>query len=343
MEIVKHEIEMLNVKAADCFIIHIIDEKNIEHIILVDAGNYNDGQKIIDHLKLHYNSPKIDLAIITHPDDDHYGGFFYLLEKLKNKAEDAIDIDRFWIHDPGNHIRTDDIKYAWNIKNARREARSVLNYNEINLLSLIDELNIPRKEPFAYVGDDYVFVHKDYQLYVLGPTKEYYKPLALSFRNSLVSKAKTENVDEDSTIVLSEDKVFSKTLDEATDDSSGHNQSSLIFIFMPNSDEKYLFMGDAGYQAYNMIPNSLLNYSKNVKWLKVPHHGSKHNLNNEMINAIKPKVAFISTESIGTYLSQAVVNALKKSGCNVYSTHKGGNMLYNQIKNRENYSTATPL
>lgn len=47
MKIEKCEIEMLNIKSADAFIIHIVDED--DHIILVDAGNYNDGQKIINH------------------------------------------------------------------------------------------------------------------------------------------------------------------------------------------------------------------------------------------------------------------------------------------------------
>ncbi|MCT4646355.1 MAG: MBL fold metallo-hydrolase [Carboxylicivirga sp.] len=254
MKIINYEIEMLDVKAADAFIIHIVDESDNDHIILVDAGNYSDGEKIINHLREHYESPKIDLAILTHPDDDHYGGFFYLLEKIKNKDNDAIAIDQFWIHDPGNHIKLADVKYTWKLDNAKEEARSVLNYNDNNLLSLIDALEITRVEPFSEANDTQVYGHSGYQLYILGPTKEYYKSLALSFRNGLLPKANAENTDEDSTVELEEGKVYSKTLADASDDSSKHNQSSLIFSFIPEQNKKYLFMGVKSVSKRTPIP-----------------------------------------------------------------------------------------
>ena len=344
MEIKKYEIEMLDVKSADAFIIHIIDEKDEDHIILVDAGDYTDGQKIIDHLRRYYKSPKINLAIVTHPDDDHYGGFLYLLEKIKEKSKDAIEIKSFWIHDPGQHISAKDVKYGWTEERAKAEACSVLELNGQNLLKLIGDLKINKIEPFAYSGEDFTFGHPDYNLIVLGPSEEYYKSLVPSFRNGLKPKYKAEEIDEDSTVTLKDGKIYSKTLDEAGDDPSTHNQSSLIFAFVPTEGKKYLFMGDAGEAAFKNIPKEFESYIKNVSWLKVPHHGSKYNLTNDMINTIKPKVAYISTEKIGNYLSQSVVNALKKANCSVYSTHKNrASYLHNQIEDRKDYSTAETL
>lgn len=344
MEIKKYEIEMLDVKSADAFIIHIVDENDENHIILVDAGNFNDGQKIINHLRKYYESPKIDLAIVTHPDDDHYGGFFYLLDKIKKKTTDAIEIKEFWIHDPGKHISDKDVKFRWTTENAKAEATSVLELNGQNLLKLILDMKINMIEPFAYCGEDYIFGHPDYNLVVLGPSEEYYKTLVPNFRNDLKPKNKTDEIDEDSTVTLKDGKIYSQTLNEAGDDPSTHNQSSLIFAFVPTDNKKHLFMGDAGEAAFKNIPKEFESYIKNVYWLKVPHHGSKHNLTNNMINTIKPKVAYISTEGIGNYLSQAVVNALKKANCTVYSTHKNrGNYLYNKIKSRNEYSEAEKL
>lgn len=341
MKIEKYEIEMLDVKAADAFIIHIVDEYENDHIILVDAGNYYDGQKIINHIKKYYANPKIDLAILTHPDVDHYGGFFYLLKKLESNEKDKILIEKFWIHDPSKHVTSKNVKYAWKEANAKAEAKSVLEFNGINLLDLIDKRNITRIEPFADTTRNTLKEQTDYKFYILGPTESFYDSKVLDFRHGL--KPNYESEEGDTSITLNEGKVFSKTLYDAGDDSSAHNQCSLIFAFMPSSDKKYLFMGDAGELAFNNIPAEFRDYAKGVKWLKVPHHGSKYNMTNAMINTIKPSIAYISTEKIGNYLSRSLVNALKKSGSKVYSTHKNGSMLHNKIVDRVGYSTAESL
>ena len=56
-----YHIEMLSVGAADTFILYVIDTQNNGHLILIDAGNYNDGEKIIQHIRKYYNNPVIDL------------------------------------------------------------------------------------------------------------------------------------------------------------------------------------------------------------------------------------------------------------------------------------------
>ena len=81
----------------------------------------------------------------------------------------------------------------------------------------------------------------------------------------------------------------------------------------------------------------------NISWLKVPHHGSKHNMNSSIIKWLNPNIAYISTEKVGNYLNMCTVNALKHNNCVVYSTHKGGNKVYNLIVEREGYSTAESL
>ena len=44
MKVTKYEIDMLNVKAADAFLIHFFnDENNYEYVVLIDGGNYDDG------------------------------------------------------------------------------------------------------------------------------------------------------------------------------------------------------------------------------------------------------------------------------------------------------------
>lgn len=59
-----------------------------------------------------------------------------------------------------------------------------------------------------------------------------------------------------------------------------------------------------------------------------------------MIDHLRPKNAFISTEKVGHYLSQAVVNALKKCDCKVCSTHKHGSVWHHcGTTSRDDYSS----
>lgn len=81
-KITRFEIDMLDVKAADAFLIHSFVENSpgleLEYVVLVDSGNEGDGEKILSHIKKYYRQQYIDLVIITHCDIDHYGGMKYL-------------------------------------------------------------------------------------------------------------------------------------------------------------------------------------------------------------------------------------------------------------------------
>jgi len=356
MKVLDYHIEMISVGSADAFIIYFKDESQQEHIVLVDSGNYEDGQKITNHLNNYYNNPTIDLAIVTHPDDDHYGGFIKMLEKIENKDKDAIKIAKFWVNDPGNnHIDKNEIKWINKQKTVNVKARSVFDFKGKNLIDMIDSiLGVnSREEKFTQFGKMsllgktlyYTKADTSFPCFrILGPTKEYYESLIPNFRNDELN---FHEIEDDIDYIQSKDipngECLSPALDKAADDNSAHNQSSLVFLFEPNLERKYLFMGDAGREAFNNITKEtrFLMHNK-IHWLKVPHHGSKHNLDSAMINWMKPKTAYISTECIGNFLNQCTVNALKASGCNVYSTHiDKSNFLHNG--DRIGYSTATPL
>ena len=345
-----YHIEMLSVGAADAFILYVIDKQNNEHLILIDAGNYKDGDKIINHIRKYYNNPVIDLAIVTHCDDDHYGGFVRMLEKLSNGDRDAITIRQFWVNDPGkNHIDVNDVKYVNSRPVVNNRAREIYNCRDLNLLELIDSLRIPRTEKFAEsISNGYglpPIIRPDSHftfLYIIGPTKAYYEELIPKFRDDLKYK-ESDNMYNESADIATNDSL-SPTLDAADDDSSAHNQSSMIILFQPQENKKYLFMGDAGRDAFNHILTPHKSLIEKIPWLKVPHHGSKHNLDSGMIKWIKPKVAYISANSNDEYANRCTIKALKCSGCNVYSTHKDHrNFIHKQIGKREGYSTATPL
>ena len=65
---------------------------------------------------------------------------------------------------------------------------------------------------------------------------------------------------------ISDETTLSKTLDDATDDASAHNQSSIIFLLETDEKQKFLFTGDAGRDAFNHVPQTLLGKVKDVTY-----------------------------------------------------------------------------
>lgn len=98
-KITKFEIDMLDVKAADAFLIHAYVEKGgnneWEYVVLVDAGNEGDGEVIYNHINKYYDQKYIDLIIITHCDSDHYGGMQYLINKHNDRNNIFLNQFRF--------------------------------------------------------------------------------------------------------------------------------------------------------------------------------------------------------------------------------------------------------
>lgn len=343
-KITKFEIDMLDVKAADAFLIHAYVEKGgnneWEYVVLVDAGNEGDGEVIYNHINKYYDQKYIDLIIITHCDSDHYGGMQYLINK-HNDRNNIFLIKKVWVHDPYKHVDVDDVKYIRKEETLRKRLNAAYEFSDgSNLLELLDNAKIAREEVFA--GDSY----GDLNIIVLGPDKDYYDSLIPDFRVDLDFK---EEQDDDVYVGLfsscqSEDDFYSKVLENAYDDKSKVNQSSIIFLFEADGQD-FLFTGDAGKEALHRVVDADKNKAlANLNWLKVPHHGSKHNLDNAIISYFHPKVSYISTEKIKKYANQCTINALKKVG-DVYSTHKDRSTIRHQHKigDREGYSKANPL
>lgn len=343
MEVIDYQIEMLDVGAADAFILWFKTSDKNNHLVLIDAGNYGDGDKIVEYLHHYYPGYFVNLAIVTHCDIDHYGGFVRMLEKIQNKDDDAVQICQFWVNDPANHdIDVDDVKRVRTQQTVEERLKSVYTLsNGLNLLDLIDGLpNVYRKECFA--GFRWCSFREPklspaldsfYSCFtILGPTKTYYESLILDMRNNL------ESVDESVQDAASSLKNVS--FDDIDDDNSAHNRSSTIFLFEA-CGKKCLFAGDAARESFYKMYGEHLSLIKNVDWLKVPHHGSDHNLDSQLVAYINPKTAYISTKELKKDRSPNVVDALKSSGSKVYSTHVHGNLLHNG--NRTGWVPVLPL
>lgn len=51
-------------------------------VVVIDGGFRETGDRLADHIEEYYGTTTVDLAVCTHPDDDHIMGLFTLLERL---------------------------------------------------------------------------------------------------------------------------------------------------------------------------------------------------------------------------------------------------------------------
>lgn len=86
-------VHMIDVGQGDSILL----EYNSEYM-LIDAGEINEGEVVVDYLKGH-NVDKLDYAVITHPHSDHYGGMQTVLESVDTEniiMSEAYNTTRTW-------------------------------------------------------------------------------------------------------------------------------------------------------------------------------------------------------------------------------------------------------
>lgn len=288
MKINRYEIDMLNVEDADAFLIHFFDENEVEHVVLVDAGRYEDGENVAKFIINVYGLYHVDLAICTHCDDDHFGGLLWMIQDMKNNPETSVDIKEIWVNDPGLHCWADEFERKTSDFRTQIQARQVFTLqNGLNLLGVIHALKMSGNRNAGMKVRE-IFSNNDFTAFdgiieVIGPSVEYYEEQVLNFRHSMKANKTTpvaNDKEDDDTIEIDDTgNVKSKTLDNAVPDDNHHNLSSIIFLFKPTADKIYLFTGDAGEDSFkNLRYQSDWERLKNIFWLKLPHHGSKRNI-----------------------------------------------------------------
>ena len=129
--------------------------------------------------------------------------------------------------------------------------------------------------------------------------------------------------------MVTEDEILTdkevKSVMDTEKETSATNKASLILLFHPGN-QKFLLAGDACAKSLHDVVDNLGDEVKN-SILKVPHHGSKHNLTTDVIDLLAPTSATISCKGSKKHPNSGVVYWLSKY-CNVYSTAKSGTLTY---------------
>lgn len=288
-------------------------------VVVIDGGFKESGEQLVQHIKDYYRTSIIDLAISTHPDADHVSGLSVVLENCQ--------VNTLLMHKPWEHA--EDIKNLF--KDGRITASGLEEKLEKSLQSASDLEALARKKGVPIVEPFQGTTGYNGSLHIIGPSQEFYESLLPLFRStptpidSLSIFAPIRKAAE-KTINWLEDRLDIDLLNDDEDTTSPENNTSAVILF--NLDgHKLLFTGDAGKTALLHAADYATSQSialTSLRFLDVPHHGSKRNLSSKVLSRIKAETAFISApKESPKHPAKKITNALKKNGARVFVNRRG--------------------
>jgi beta-lactamase superfamily II metal-dependent hydrolase len=296
------EIDMLSLGNADCILVSRW-ENGVPTRILIDGGNKGNATDVRTfQLGISY----LDHVVCTHPHDDHAGGLTVLL------ADPTLRVGRLWSHIPGCHVDTTALSRVLQAKSESSVIRVLREslVTQRSLLDLAQRRGIPVQEPFQGASIGF--------LTVCSPDLEFYRDTLCCFSDLEKLRLYEERLGA---------MELRSIIDEALEGEPGliddpvtsaENESSVVLATVFNG-ELLLFTADAGVQALGRARDA---YKFGpCRWMQIPHHGSRRNLNRKLIEYFRPQVACVSVEGSKKHPRRAVVNAFKDLGTAVFSTH----------------------
>lgn len=326
------EIDMLNLGNADSILVTRWIG-GVPHRILIDGGRTDDAGKVLAFLRKR-DVKFLDQIVCSHPHEDHIGGLVGVVQSH------AVDFGEAWVHLPWNHIQLPALEKA--LSRSATSAKQVVKIiteslqTTQTLANAIFARGKPIFEPFqgARVGF----------LFVCGPSVTFYENLLNDFTDFAKLAAMEEAFNADAL------QNTREILLEETEDGLGQaptepeNNSSTI-LWMKHAEDALLFTADAGVEALNSVRRAFS--MRSLCWMQIPHHGSRRNISNDLIDYFRPKTAYVSADGTVKHPRRAVVNAFSSAGANVFSTHypKPGDLYFHLgiVPPRADYRSATPL
>jgi beta-lactamase superfamily II metal-dependent hydrolase len=299
-------------------------------IITIDGGTVASGEALVEHVKKYYGTDRVDMAFLSHPDNDHASGMRTVVEELNVRQ---IVMHLPWKHSAAVSGLLGDGRVTLNglSERARNELCSAYEIAE-----LADEYKIPVIEPFAGQSTP------NGELIVLGPTPQFYQsmlanfafmpdaevePVTFSFAE-MFKTAKAAVLD-----MIPETWAWETLADAADDATSAENNSSVIFLLQV-AGKKLLFTGDAGVLALTNAADFAALHGislAGISFAQVPHHGSRRNVGKTILNRIfgppRPTdapdwTAFVSASkgAAPKHPHKKVTNAFNRRGARVIVT-----------------------
>lgn len=298
------KIKFLKAHKGDSIIISFIDDIGKNRNILIDggvSGTYYDsrynryGALKLELAKIRDAKEKVDLLILSHIDNDHIEGILKWFE-IDKEAHSLIK--QVWFNS-GKSIS----EYYKESKNT--DLKVTLDTYKSDKTGVKEALEFEK-----YLLDKEIWnkkiISKGYQLEIYGavitvltPTELQLKKLVKEYKkktgdNIYTGGKKDWHIDLKDCIALEEKDHF-----KFSQDTSVKNGSSITVLFS-FKEKNYLFLGDSHPKE---VCDSLQELGHNkkcrlkVELFQISHHGSKANMNKELLEIINTQNYVISTDS----------------------------------------------
>lgn len=297
--------------------------------VVIDTGFRTNGMDVVRHVERRYGTSSIDLAIVTHPDEDHISGMGDVLRGL-NVA--TLCIHRL------------DLRGGAELPAAEAVA---------DLVDIADAEGTSVTEPFA---GGHAFGSA---LRVLGPTEDWYAELVAE----QVSEHRAGTAGARAGRIAAAARRFGRQFLDALPaelpfgDAGGTNprNNSSAITMLEVEDKRMLFTADAGVPALDRAWDWVelnLGDPRPPNFVQIPHHGSRRNASSAVLNRILGRIG--PTRRGTSYVNVApeavkhpaarVANAFMRRGYAVCET-KGQNIWWysGDAPDRPDYVPLVPL
>ncbi len=327
-------------------------------VLIYDGGTKDTGEALVQHVRTHYGTARVDHVVSSHPDGDHASGLSVVLEKL--------DVQRVWMHRPWVHSplihgyfadgRMTEASLATRLQDKMRAA--------YDLETLALRRGIPITEPFLgqAIGPFWVlsprrdwYIHDLLPAFEKSPETKIHLGLGLrSARPGLMGAlALAANADGE---WLSENWFIEHLRDDVK--TSAENESSVV-LYGNFDGHGVLLTGDAGIEALTRTAAcaefNQIDLPGTLKFVQIPHHGSRHNVSTSALDRLigsrlpftgktPDRYAYASAGKESTsHPRKVVMNAFLRRGFQPYATRGKALRYSHQMPKRAGWGPATPI
>lgn len=281
------EIQLLPAEYGDAIVIRTVAEDR-PFTIVVDGGPETTADNIVTRLQ---SIGQIDLMVLTHFDEDHIMGLIKYVELYKGGK---LPVKSFWC----NCAQKIDLTCGTLISDT--------GYKNANTLASLLRKQGENNSEFLWVEDVTVlttpFVKGDLKIDILSPSVTILNELKEKYEEYVEEH---EWVDEENAgteiALVSNNPDKNKTIDELVKTDKPHrvnlwNKASIAFLLQAEG-KKLLMLGDADADIVAGALENLIGQGNtiDVDFVKLSHHGSKHNISKRLLSLIRCYDYAIST------------------------------------------------
>ena len=239
--------------------------------ILIDGGLTTTYRKSIQRKLTRFKL--LNKVIVTHIDNDHICGIIALIKDNARRKK----IEELWFN-------------SCDVITVNKDGRKVGTGQSLLLEKLLLKYNVKYRNDIYLSNNNNYSINQDVTLTLLSPREEDLDELKVELEKDEAKYCNGRKVGNVSNKKCLDKRSIDEVESISTKDNSINNKTSIAFILDYKDENRFLFLADA---HINIINDSLkkLGFSKDnrlkVDFVKLSHHGSQNNINNEFLNLVE--------------------------------------------------------